>query len=137
MQNQAISAIQRRQARTYPTAQAKVSHTEGLNDLWRCITDRIDEIKALSDEYVIGINDGSTNYGSIEKSALSYDGHNAWLQLNHNTKLTIFSKEDYDLKLQRILHGVVSYSQSEIAHLFTFSKVASPETVFENWNNYD
>lgn len=110
---------------------------EALDELWTCITNRIDEIKALPEDFLVAINDGTTDYGRINKADIKHDDQHAWLQLNRNTKLTFFTKEDYKPALNKARNGVSYYAQSEIAHVFDFSKAAHPETVFEKWEDYD
>lgn len=110
---------------------------EALNELWTCITSRIDEIKALPEEYLVAINDGTTDYGRINKEDIKHDDQHAWVQLNRNTRLTIFSKENYKPALSKARDGLSYYAQSEIAHVFDFSKTAHPETIFKNWEEYD
>ena len=106
---------------------------EKLNELWSHITGRIYQIKALPDDVVININDDGREHGRINKDDIKYDNDSVWVQLNHNTKLTLFVKTDYSAVTKKASLGNIYLAQSEIAHTFDFSKTLALESVFEDW----
>lgn len=104
-----------------------------LAELWCHITNRVDEIKAMPDDVVININDDGREHGRIKPENIQYDDNIVWVQLNHNTRLTLFVKTDYDLVMNKARLGGAHLAQSEIAHTFDFSRTATPDTLFKDW----
>lgn len=105
---------------------------EKTNELWSCITGRIDQIKAMPNDVIININD-NRDYGRINKADIEYDNDKVWVRLNRNTTLTLFVKSDYSAIVKKAHLGSTQLAQSEIAHTFDFSKALDLESVFEDW----
>lgn len=104
-----------------------------LDELWTHITGRVEQIKSLPDNIVIHINDDDREYGRINKDNINYDNDTVWVQLNHNTRLTLFVKDDYKAVAKKARLGGLQLAQSEIAHTFEFSKPLEIESVFQDW----
>lgn len=102
------------------------------NQPWNCILERIKQIKALSDDIIININD-DRNHGRILPQAIKYDENKVWVQVNNNTTLTLFMKSDYSALSTLNKTGSQRLAQKEIAAVFEFSKLVSIESVLDDW----
>lgn len=115
-----------------------LSNDDNIDVFWREIQRNIKMIKALPDSVVISIGDGlHDNYGNINNADMHCDDSKAWITLSKRHTLTLFEKSDYVALNSSQGKDLAATAKSEIAYVFSFSKVITYDQLFGEsgqWN---